>query len=263
MKVRNPRDVVITFILYNGTEVIQPLVCAFVETGMKTSGMDYVKKIQFAEEWLKRAKLEFEQGSSIQAGSHILLAIAEIETVKRNIFGEDPLPVRPVIKSKARLDLRPAFAFLLFISALMIMTFALKPSNHSITSPSTVIGNTGSGDHNVASTSILDDHHTSYLDNLVGEINIPEPVQNDQVTLENPDENNSTVSKQDNTRVKPSRKTASGILTEPVIAAAAEKTFNDDLPAVVVPAVNDNNLDTLDILRQTITVANQSLAIED
>ncbi|MCD6218721.1 hypothetical protein J7L05_12820 [bacterium] len=97
---------------------------------MSYSEMDYTKKISFAEEWLKRAKREFEQGSSVTAGSHIILAIAEMETLKRTIF-PDSAPIQKTSSGRfhSLTALRPIFAIALLAIALGIFSYTLRGMN--------------------------------------------------------------------------------------------------------------------------------------
>ena len=92
--------------------------------------MDYTKKISFAEEWLKRAKRELEQGSSVTAGSHIILAIAEMETLKRTIF-PDSAPIQKTSRGRFHswTALRPLFAIALLAIALGIFSYTLRGMN--------------------------------------------------------------------------------------------------------------------------------------
>jgi hypothetical protein len=97
---------------------------------MSYSEMDYTKKISFAEEWLKRAKREFEKGSSVTAGSHIILAIAEMETLKRTIF-PDSAPIQKTRSGRFHswTALRPIFAIALLAVALGIFSYTLRGMN--------------------------------------------------------------------------------------------------------------------------------------
>ncbi len=97
---------------------------------MSYSEMDYTKKISFAEEWLKRAKRELEQGSSVTAGSHIILAIAEMETLKRTIF-PDSAPIQKTRSGRFHswTALRPLFAIAFLAIALGIFSYTLRGMN--------------------------------------------------------------------------------------------------------------------------------------
>ena len=87
--------------------------------------LEFTNKIRYAEEWLNKAKKEFSDGSTITAASHIILAIAEMETLKRALFSNEPAisEVKPVKRSR-RIDLRPIIAAALFLIAAGIFAFS-------------------------------------------------------------------------------------------------------------------------------------------
>ena len=95
---------------------------------------DYTRKIQFAESWLQKAKVEFEQGSELTASSHVILAIAEMEALKNSLFSE-PNPVQlPDRKQRyVKFDIRPIFALALLALALGIFSYSYNSENNQVT----------------------------------------------------------------------------------------------------------------------------------
>ena len=99
---------------------------------MSYSEKDYSKKISFAEDWLKKAKRELEQGSSITAGSHIILAIAEMETLKRSLFPDSaPMQKAKKASNNSWVAFRPIFAIVLLVIALGLFSFTMRGLNDS------------------------------------------------------------------------------------------------------------------------------------
>jgi hypothetical protein len=99
--------------------------------------LEFTNKIRYAEEWLNKAKKEFSDGSTTTAASHLILAIAEMETLKRSLFNDEPVilsnqPVRRV----RRIDIRPFIAAALFLIALGIFSFSSnKESSNTYMQP--------------------------------------------------------------------------------------------------------------------------------
>ena len=123
---------------------------AFSEAFMSAAQVDFTRKISYAEEWLDRAKKEFSDGSTITAANHLILAIAEMETLKRTIFGETPVLREVKQKNRVRrIDIRPLIAAALFLIAAGIFAISsqrdsaqnyLQPAI-SDSNNSTIIGN--------------------------------------------------------------------------------------------------------------------------
>jgi len=87
--------------------------------------IDFEKKIEYAEQWLSKAKTELSSGSSVDAASHVILAIAEMETLKNAIFGVQRVPLKIAPPKRAfRIDFRPILAVAMFLLALSIFTYA-------------------------------------------------------------------------------------------------------------------------------------------
>jgi len=87
--------------------------------------IDFEKKIEYAEQWLSKAKTELSSGSSVDAASHVILAIAEMETLKNAIFGVQRTPLKIAPPKRAfRIDFRPILAVAMFLLALSIFTYA-------------------------------------------------------------------------------------------------------------------------------------------
>lgn len=93
---------------------------------MSTKDNDLSKKIEYAEQWLQKAKIELATGSTVSAASHVILAIAEMETLKNAIFGIEKSThnMTQPIKRARRFDIRPLLAAAMFLIALSIFTFA-------------------------------------------------------------------------------------------------------------------------------------------
>jgi hypothetical protein len=106
----------------------------YLEVAMTSITNDYTRKIQFAESWLKKAREEFEQGSELTASSHVILAIAEMESLKHSLFPE-PIPMQlPDRKQRfVRFDIRPVLAFALLALALGIFSYSYNTENNLVT----------------------------------------------------------------------------------------------------------------------------------
>lgn len=95
---------------------------------------DYTRKIQFAESWLKKAREEFEQGRELTASSHVILAIAEMEALKRSLFTEsDPLQLPSPKRRYMKFDIRPIIALSLLVLALGIFNYAFRNDTTPLT----------------------------------------------------------------------------------------------------------------------------------
>jgi hypothetical protein len=95
---------------------------------------DYTRKIQFAESWLQKAKEEFEQGSELTASSHVILAIAEMEALKRSLFADpNPLPLPDRNRRYIKFDIRPIIALTLLAIALGIFSYSYNSENNQVT----------------------------------------------------------------------------------------------------------------------------------
>lgn len=103
---------------------------------MNHSETDFSKKIRYAEDWLQKAKREINKGSSVTAGNHIILAIAEMENLKRTIFQlSEPIQLPKRQKSYSWLGWRPFFALTLLVFAFGLFSYTLSNmSNSPITS---------------------------------------------------------------------------------------------------------------------------------
>ena len=92
---------------------------------MSARDIDFGRKIEYAEQWLNKAKTELSSGSSVQAASHVILAIAEMETLKNAIFGVEHKPIElPKQGRRFRFDYRPILAAAMFLLALSIFTYS-------------------------------------------------------------------------------------------------------------------------------------------
>lgn len=94
--------------------------------------LDFSKKISYVEDWLKKAQVEFDQGSSIKAGNNIILAIAEMENLKRTIF-QPPAPMQlpQNLKSNGWVHWRPVFALTLLALAVGLFSYTMQSAHNS------------------------------------------------------------------------------------------------------------------------------------
>lgn len=230
---------------------------------MSYSEMDYTKKISFAEEWLKRAKREFEQGSSVTAGSHIILAIAEMETLKQTIFS-DSAPVQKTSRGRftSWTAFRPLFAIALLAIALGIFSYTLRGMNDSPVNEQAAIETRFDS---ISETLVAREDLFSSNNIVPGIVEIEDtaaPVESQDVAVVNnepiPDAKPvaAIMPKASSTGIKPKVKSVKPAVVEEKPAVMEE---NDNPPAWLFPARDESELLMEAIQLEAIIAARESL----
>ena len=220
--------------------------------------LEFTSKIRYAEEWLNKAKKDFSDGSTTTAASHIILAIAEMETLKRVLFSNEPAikEMQPVMHSR-RIDLRPFIAAALFLIAAGIFAFAShKEYPNTYTQP--VMGDS----HFEAFIGNLNNKESS-SNPILGNLTIPNIADTgSSVTV--PDVASNVIKKTTGNHSKQIRKNGSALnysgseKTEPA-SATTSPVIADFTPPVWNAAVIKSELDPKVISLETIIAARESL----
>ena len=228
---------------------------------MDYTELDFSKKISYVEDWLKKAQVEFDQGSSVRAGNNIILAIAEMENLKRTIF-QPPAPLQLPRKPKSNgwVNWRPVFALTLLAIAVGLFSYTLQNTHDPIVNIPIA---SESHDESISERLMAKEHSIAAI------IEPEVPVPNIETVNSGLNENTADpVAKPvESSKPKPEKKVTSrksNPVKSPVkIPAKAEiptvVDVNKPYSAASLPVAAESDLVLYSILSETIIAAKQSL----
>lgn len=225
---------------------------------------DYTRKIQFAESWLKKAKEEFEQGSELTASSHVILAIAEMEALKRSLFTEsDPLHLPNRNRRYIKFDIRPIIALSLLVLALGIFNYAFRNDVTPLTDGNLNYVASFENSTGTQGSSLVSRHPAfeSMIEKLDLIINTSSKPTVDTVVDNQPAEDNPSTVNKPRLRTRNSSSVKAGklpaVVSDPVVPSRSE--------AKVANVVHDTvfNFIPEEIQLETIIAARESLNLDE